>query len=198
MRLKKSAAVLVSFVVLLLLSILDWHASAGTVPPGAPPAVSEAGIADKTHVVEAVPRVRRIGAAPGEAFQVVLDVSPEAISRAFLVYELAGVPHWSAAVRSINGLPVEGGFGAVASSGTNLQREEINPRWLRSGVNQIVFSPAPAGERQPAGLASLREQDALAPEGLLPYTVRNLRIVYVQGEGRPAARLRISHPLHGE
>lgn len=78
-----------------------------------------------------------------------LDVPPEAVSQAFLTYELAGVPHWMAAVRSINGLPRQGGSGAVPSSGMALQVEEINPSWLRPGLNQIVFFPAGEGPRTP-------------------------------------------------
>jgi hypothetical protein len=57
-----------------------------------------------------------------------------------------GVAQWTAAVRSINGLPARGGFAAVPSSGAQLQLEEINPRWLHAGLNQIAFSPAPVGE----------------------------------------------------
>src|SRR5688500_12287913 len=67
------------------------------------------------RVAHALPEVRRITAADSlgtGVFEIVLEATPDAISRAFLVYELAGVPHWTATVRSINGLPAAGGFGA--------------------------------------------------------------------------------------
>src|SRR4051812_5390553 len=195
MRPKRSAAVLL-VVGVLLLSLLGWYAAADTSPSGAVPApaatappADESPAAntaaqglDNARVVEAQPRARRIslGSPPGAGvFQLTLDVPPEAISRAFLVYELAGVPGWTAASRSINGFPSQGGFAAVPSSGTHLQIEEINPRWLRQGLNQIVFSPSPEAERPPSGMTSLQGNGALAPEGAVPYTVRNLRVVYL-------------------
>ena len=216
MRRKKSSVVPLAVVVLLLLSALGWYAAADPGPSGpvpapaaAPPPADErppenatAQGLDNARVVEAQPRVRRIAMAtpPGRGmFQLTLDVPPEAVSRAFLVYELAGVPGWTAASCSINGLPTQGGFGAVPSSGTHLQIEEINPRWLRRGLNQIVFSPSPEAERTPSGMTSLQGNSALAPEGAVPYTVRNLRVVYLDAAARPAPRsLRISHPLQGE
>jgi hypothetical protein len=185
---KNTAAPLPLIAILLLSSFVSWRASA----------------AENARTVDALPGVRRIGFAnaPGaRMFQLALDASPETIARAFLVYELAGVPHWTATVRSINGLPAEGGFGAVASSGTALQMEEINPRWLRKGLNQIVFFPAPGSAAAPVGLSNLRERDSLAaaePDGTVPYTVRNLRLVYLDGTAKPAPRLQLSHPLQGE
>ena len=106
-------------------------------PPAAPSAPSAA---DPGKVFEAAPRVRRVGAALGDApaapgaFHFDLGVPVEAVTRAFLTYELAGVPHWTAAARSLNGLPVQGGFGSVPASGMALQVEEVNPRWLRDGI----------------------------------------------------------------
>ncbi|MFL6194314.1 MAG: SpvB/TcaC N-terminal domain-containing protein, partial [Thermoanaerobaculia bacterium] len=194
-RQKRSATALLTLF-LLINSIFDWQAFA------APQASEDRPAAPEAHVAEAQPAVRRIGLASapgGGAFQAVLDAAPEAVSRAFLVYELAGVSGWTATVRSINGLPAEGGFGAVPASGTALQVEEINPRWLRQGLNRIVFLPAPAAGPAPSGPASLRERDGLgAPDGSVPYTVRNLRIVYLDGAVRPAPRLRITHPVKGE
>ncbi|HEV8579621.1 MAG TPA: hypothetical protein VGX68_11135, partial [Thermoanaerobaculia bacterium] len=208
-------------ILLLLSSFSDWRASAGTVSPASraettstaevPPApeAPPARTAEEASIAAALPRVRRIGGAADAsraggagAFQLQLDISPDAVSRAFLVYELAGVPAWTAAVRSINGLPALGGFGAVASSGTALQIEEINPRWLREGLNQIVFAQAPEGETAAGDIDNVRERftaGTTLPEGTLPYTVRNLRLVYLEGEVRPATpRLTLSHPLQGE
>jgi len=184
---RRSLAVPLCFLLLLLSSLLGVSSSAGPAPGDRRATINPD---EETRISAAWPRVRRISgaaeAAPraeGEgAFQLRLDVAPETISRAFLTYELAGVPHWTAAVRSINDLPALGGFGAVASSGTALQIEEINPRWLRRGVNQIVFFPA----------------SGAVPEGL-PYLVRDLRLVYVEGAPRPAAPvLRLASPLPGE
>jgi RHS repeat-associated protein len=148
-------------------------------------------------VVPATPAVRRIepADAPGAgAFQFELDIAPAGIARAFIVYELAGVPHWTAVVRSINGLPSMGGFGAVGSSGTALQIEEINPRWLRAGVNQIVFLPAPPAESAPVRVTNLRRAEAIAA---VSYTVRNLRLVYLEGPAATTPMLRLSHPGDG-
>jgi len=208
---KKSPAPRLLTVIFLLCSVLGWLV-ADPAPPGVsskPPAVTIAEsellsekpgdpLAEGARIVEALPAVRRIEAVatPGAgSFQLVLEASPDAISRAFLVYELAGVPHWTAAVRSINGLPALGGFGAVPSSGTELQTEEINPRWLHVGLNQILFSPAPAGETAPSRLTNIAEAQ---PDAAVPYTVRNLRLVYLDGSAQPSPNLQLTHPQHGE
>ncbi|MFL6289629.1 MAG: SpvB/TcaC N-terminal domain-containing protein, partial [Thermoanaerobaculia bacterium] len=98
---------------------------------------------------------------PG-VFRLRMEADPGAFPRAYLSYELAGVAHWTGAVRSINGLPAQGGF--APAPGAGLQTEEINPRWLRRGVNEVRFFPT---------------EEA-------PYTVRNLRLVLVEEDGRPA------------
>src|SRR3954466_14537270 len=117
-------------------------------PPAAAPettgAPSAAATADKSLIFEASPQVRRVGAGIGEApavpgtFHFDLGVPIETVTRAYLSYELpgapcppvprpylpyglAGGPHWTAAVRSINGLPVQGGFGSTPASGMALQ-----------------------------------------------------------------------------
>ncbi|HEX3552181.1 MAG TPA: SpvB/TcaC N-terminal domain-containing protein [Thermoanaerobaculia bacterium] len=122
-------------------------------------------------------------------FRVRMPVDPSAVSRAFLSYELAGLSHWSAAVRSINGHSPQG-FGAVPSADAALQVEEIDPAWLRAGVNEIRFAPARAeampeamvGEQgRPAGAAA---DTAVAS---VPYEVRNLRLVLVGEPGRTVA-----------
>jgi RHS repeat-associated protein len=148
---------------------------------------------------EPIEKVRTVEARPSgaNAFQLVLDAPPETISRAFLLYELTGVPHWTAAVRSINGLPARGGFGAVASPAAEQQIEEINPRWLRAGPNQILFAPAPAAERTPTRLVNLERPDVFAADrlhGTVPYTVSNLRLVYLDGTAEPTPLLRLTHP----
>ncbi len=201
---------------LLLITLLGF---AGTAPPwspddGAPPpptvttdsatTPNTAGVADEGLVFEATPRVRRVGLRVGEApavpgaFRFDLAVPVESVSRAYLSYELAGVPRWTAAVRSINGLPVQGGFGSVPASGMARQVEEINPHWLRGGSNEVLFLPAGAGEPPPVGVAKVEEGSSPAGEPV-PYTVRNLRlVVFTQGSRSTAPRLRITYPVRGE
>src|SRR5947209_3370621 len=140
---------------------------------------NDALIVENGRAVEAQPAAREIAAdAIGAgAFQLALDVSPDKVARAFLLYDLTGLPNWTAAVRSINGLPALGGFGAAPSSATQQQIEEINPRWLRAGANQVLFS---------------------TPDGAAAYTVQNLRIVYVEGAPAALPNLTLSYPRNGE
>lgn len=213
MREKRFVAVPLLGIALLLITLLGF---AGTAPPrdpdtGPPPpsteapaAASAASTADKSLIFEASPQVRRVGAGIGEApavpgaFHFDLGVPVESVTRAYLSYELAGVPHWTAAVRSINGLPVQGGFGSTPASGMALQVEEINPHWLRGGNNEVLFLPAGAGEPPPIGVAKVEEGSAPAGEPV-PYTVRNLRlVVFTHGSRSTAPRLRITYPVHGE
>src|SRR3954447_11667941 len=165
MREKRFAVVTLLGVALLLTTLFGF---AGTAPPrvldeSAPPAAapettgapSAAATADKSLIFEASPQVRRVGAGIGEApavpgtFHFDLGVPVETVTRAYLTYELAGVPHWTAAIRSLNGLPPQGGFGSASASGMALQVEEVNPRWLRDGSNEVVFLPVSAGEPSP-------------------------------------------------
>jgi RHS repeat-associated protein len=207
---KKKFPVLLSLI-LLLCSTLTWRASDDPIGPDEPPVIAEtlpdnAGdTAEEPRVVAALPPVRRVDAVQpldAGAFELVLEAPPEAISRAFLIYELAGVPHWTAAVRSINGFPSAGGFAAAGSSGTKLQIEEINPRWLHAGLNQVRFLPAPTGVPPPSRLTNLKRPYAIAAEGMplqtLPYMVRNLRLVYHDGTAQPTPSLILSHPVNGE
>ncbi|MES1208871.1 MAG: hypothetical protein ABUS79_23275, partial [Pseudomonadota bacterium] len=84
--------------------------------------------------------------------------------RAFLVYELSGLPHFTAALRSINdGAPLGGASVAGGGEG-GLQVEEIDPATLYDGENRIRFLPVRA-----AGSAA--------------YRVKQLRIVGVPADG---------------
>ena len=74
-------------------------------------------------------------------FEVALQDAPSAGSRAFLVYELAGLPHFTAARRAINGGPVQGGFQPSWGSKGGLQVEEVSPRWFAAGRNVVHFFP---------------------------------------------------------
>src|SRR5262249_53575179 len=96
----------------------------------------------------------------GGTFMVKTDVDPSGVDRAFLVYELAGLPHFSAAIRSINGQRALGRFAVVRGAKGGLQVEEIDPASLKTGANRIQFFPV--DEHDPTS-----------------YRVRNLRIVTV-------------------
>ncbi|HKY35097.1 MAG TPA: SpvB/TcaC N-terminal domain-containing protein [Polyangiaceae bacterium] len=111
--------------------------------------------------------VTRVGGA--RTLEVNLASSPEALSRAFLVYELRGLGHWLSPVRRINGGEALGGGSAPAADG-GLQVEEISPRWLRKGSNSIEFLPVSAWEGP-------------------GYRVRNVRLVGVSGAGTHEARV---------
>ncbi len=108
----------------------------------------------------AAPSERRIAkAASAVTFQAQLSPDPRALSRAFLVYELSGLGHWSQAIRQVNGLRAAGGAAATTAprlSQGGLQVEEISPAWLRRGLNEVRFLPVDGD-----------------------YAVRNLRIVGV-------------------
>ncbi|MGK3985797.1 SpvB/TcaC N-terminal domain-containing protein [Sorangium sp. So ce136] len=87
----------------------------------------------------ATARVGEVGKG-AQTFEVDVFAEPRSLSRAFLVYELEGVSHWSGVPRSINGA-AERASAALppASAKSGLQVEEINPAWLKQGVNQVAF-----------------------------------------------------------
>ncbi len=182
--------------------VLQWMPSAPVGPTeiglwglGLPrPDASDAELADRI-LSDAAPGATSVLATPGEgrlarialgtngpsepdrpvAFHATLRSNPRALSRAFLVYELTGLGHWTAPVRQINGLAVRGGFrspsadAGIASEG-GLQVEEIAPEWLRPGDNEIRFFPLP---------------EAGAPA----YSVRAVRVVGVPHASVIEARL---------
>lgn len=107
------------------------------------------------HVAHATPerlsasRVSLGGGGPRDGVaNVELSADPRSFARAFLVYELTGVGHFTQAVRRINGSAAHGGepmsraHTHVVEGG--LQVEEISPEWLRLGTNQVEFLPVPA------------------------------------------------------
>ncbi|HET7505672.1 MAG TPA: SpvB/TcaC N-terminal domain-containing protein [Kofleriaceae bacterium] len=106
----------------------------------------------------------------GAGFTFELPAGPRAFERAFLVYELEGLAHWTLVPRRINDRPGPepqrpSAFGDDPGQG-GLQVEEIAPAWLRDGTNQIVFLPVP--ERT--------------------YRVRNARLVLVGADDVRAVR----------
>ena len=73
-------------------------------------------------------------------FRFNLAYFPEQIRRAYLSYDLAGLAHWTSAIRSINEQAAMGGQLVERGKGGR-QIEEIAPAWLRQGANQIRFVP---------------------------------------------------------
>jgi RHS repeat-associated protein len=98
------------------------------------------------------------GPGVGGTFDVDLGRDRPSFDRAFLVYELDGLPHFTAAMRSINGHPALGRFGVSRGAKGGLQVEEIDPASLVAGQNRVQFFPAD-------------DHDPVS------YRVRNLRIV---------------------
>jgi RHS repeat-associated protein len=161
--------------------LIEWEpAAAGAAAPElelwgrrlAPPPADPAPLADRlltdmppgavvayAYPDEAEVSLPTVGYGGTAAFHADLDADVRGFTRAFLVYELAGLPHWSAVRRQVNGLSVVGGFHAVAAQG-GTQVEEISPAWLRAGKNRVDFHP----------------RDTFDPTG---YKVKNLRIVAV-------------------
>ena len=104
-----------------------------------------------------------------------LDRAPRTFERAFLVYELEGLAHWSSVVRRVNWNAPQGGFHAVGVAHKGLQVEEISPDWLRQGRNELQFLVANVND-------------------LAGYKVKNLRVVGVPATGNPDARPQIDTP----
>lgn len=146
----------------------------GTAPlraPAAPGSIAEAlltGLPPSAVSVSASPSdaemsYPKLGPDGSKTFRVDLTQEAMALSRAFLVYNLEGLPHWSAARRRINGLTVSGGAHAHRAAG-GLQVEEISPSWLRAGANEIQFLAA-------------------NPNDPLGYKVKDLRVVVIPAAG---------------
>ena len=104
----------------------------------------------------------------GGTFDVKLNGDPRTLERAFVVYELEGLPHFTAALRSINGGRALGRFGVSRGAKGGVQVEEIDPALLQAGTNHVQFLPV--DDHDPGS-----------------YRVRNLRIV-----GVPAGATRVS------
>jgi RHS repeat-associated protein len=111
-------------------------------------------------------------------FEVPMTIAPSALSRAFLVYELRGLGHFTEVERAINGLRPRGGNASqpgqraeLAEGG--LQVEEISPNWLQQGKNVVRFVPNAGGkyEVRHLRLVGLPHGQVFAPignEGLRP------------------------------
>ena len=154
---------------------------------GGAPLTAPRDLTSSTAAVEALltglpPGATKVTATPSEAavsptvlgqagavkFRLDLDRPVHTLERAFLIYELEGLPHWSAVPRQINGQAVQGGFAAGHAAHGGRQVEEISPDWLRAGQNEIAFLVANHDD----------------PRG---YKVKNVRIVGIPAAGNPAA-----------
>jgi RHS repeat-associated protein len=137
-----------------------------------------AGTASEASEAWAEPEAETISSAEGiktpRVFHLPLSGDPRLMGRTFLVYELAGRPHWSAVRRQVNGFSVQGGFGDEQAAG-GLQVEEISPEWLSQGDNEIRFFPG---------------EDA----DLIGYRVGRVRIVSVPGTNDPAGATEAVQP----
>jgi len=91
-----------------------------------------------------------------------LDADPRTLTRAFLVYELSGLQHWTAASRSINRVALRASYRPASGAAGGTQVEEIAPAWLRRGLNQVLFRP-------------------VDPNDPVGYRVQHLRVVGFRG-----------------
>ena len=96
------------------------------------------------------------GPGVGGTFTVPVDLDPQSLDRAFLVYELGGLPHFTAAVRTINGQRALGRFGISRGAKGGLQVEEISPQWLHAGTNRVQFLPAESHDPGSYRVSALR------------------------------------------
>src|SRR5215471_1591053 len=83
-----------------------------------------------------------VGLEEAAVFRVRVDSEPRLMGRTFLVYDLTGLPHFTAVPRQINGFSVLGGFHPELGAAGATQIEEISSDWLFRGDNEIRFYPA--------------------------------------------------------
>jgi hypothetical protein len=100
-----------------------------------------------------------------------VGVEPRSLARAFLVYDLHGLTHFTGVPRSINGRGRAAVTPIASRDATRLQVEEIDPAWLTRGRNHIAFSAIEAG----------------SPSSAVPYAVSRVRLVGVPHGGSYAA-----------
>jgi RHS repeat-associated protein len=157
-----------------------WGKTPVTTPKdlSAPPALAESLLTElpvgavqvSAEPASALVSAPRLGPDGGATFSVTLDRPGRTFERAFLVYELEGLAHWSGARRRVNGQQAQGGFHADHTARGGLQVEEISPAWLRAGRNEVQFLVA--NRNDPMG-----------------YQVKQLRIVGVPAAGGGGAYL---------
>ncbi|GHT17488.1 hypothetical protein FACS189429_1680 [Bacteroidia bacterium] len=60
--------------------------------------------------------------------------------KVWLNYELSGLEDFTCVPHSINDMLAQGGYLVKKTDKSSLQREQINPSWLKKGINRITFS----------------------------------------------------------
>ncbi|MDO9384542.1 MAG: SpvB/TcaC N-terminal domain-containing protein [Hyphomicrobiaceae bacterium] len=103
------------------------------------------------------------GAAASARFNFTSPLAPNQVNKAFLVYEINGLSHWSEAARSINGAPANGGHVRREATQWTVQSEPLAPDLIAAGANVIEFRAV--------------------GDGSVPYQVRNVRLVFDPGTG---------------
>ena len=73
-------------------------------------------------------------------FKFVLDENPLPTDKVILKYELFGVQDRNAVSRSINERLATGGYIVKRQQSWSVQTEELDPAWLKSGENKIMFT----------------------------------------------------------
>ncbi len=106
-------------------------------------------------------------------FKFTLDNKPESKKRYFLSYELYGVQDNSAVSRSINDHFATGGYIVKQQQSWSLQKEELNPLNLKTGINKIMFS-IPKGAEYQYEVRNLKiEVQDVKENAVLPLLVLN-------------------------
>ena len=124
------------------------------------------------------------GPGVGGTFTVDVDGDTAGIDRAFLIYELAGLPHFTATARSINGQRAIGRFGISHGAKGGLQVEEISPASLVNGRNRIQFFPA--DDRRPESYRVSQVRIVAVPPAGTRITDGSAREVSALRDGREA------------
>ncbi len=114
-------------------------------------------------------------------FKFSLITRPELKKRYFLSYELYGVQDNSAVSRSINDHFATGGYLVKQQQSWSSQKEELNPMWLRKGVNKIMFS-IPKGAEYQYEVRNIKiEVQEVKENAVLPLVVINsLNTTYIK------------------
>lgn len=81
-------------------------------------------------------------------FRLKIDQLPEFGFKAYLRYELYGLSSSTGVAHSINNRMSVGGYIADAANEWSSQKEEINPEWLKSGENAVLFTLPQASGHQ--------------------------------------------------
>lgn len=106
-------------------------------------------------------------------FKFILDNKPEFKKRYFLSYELFGIQDNRAVSRSINDHFATGGYIVKQQQSWSLQKEELNPLSLKTGINKIMFS-IPKGAEYQYEVRNLKiEVQEVKENAVLPLLVLN-------------------------